>query len=69
MVSDFTVTSTGSVKFRANGGWDVNWGAAVDLSTVNYGVGVSNGDNMTIAPGTYDVYFNDITGEFVFRTR
>ena len=59
--------TAGGVKFRAEASWDVmDWGAGVDISTVNYGTGVKGGGNITVPAGTYDVYLNDITGQFVF---
>ncbi|ADV44996.1 DUF5115 domain-containing protein [Bacteroides helcogenes] len=65
------VSADGGIKFRANAVWDVNWGVGKDLShdlsVDNYGVGVKNSGNLKIAAGTYNVFFNDITGEFVFK--
>lgn len=59
--------TAGGVKFRAEASWDVmDWGAGVDISIVNYGTGVKGGGNITVPAGTYDVYLNDITGQFVF---
>lgn len=67
----------GEFKFRANHAWTIGWGKdesntnyyeGVSGSLTAYGVGVT-GDglpNLTIpADGTYSVYFNDITGQFV----
>ena len=54
----------GSVKFRANDSWDVNWGAT-DFPT---GVGVSNGPNIPIAAaGKYLVHFNKVSGAYSFE--
>lgn len=58
--------TAGGIKFKANLGWDVNWGTDVNIDEKNYGQGTQNGANITIAEGTYDVYFNDITGRFIF---
>jgi hypothetical protein len=52
----------GEVKFRANGGWDVNWGG----QSFPYGQGVSGGDNIVVTEGTYFIKFNSITGHYVF---
>lgn len=55
------------LKFRANGSWDFNWGVEATVSGgYIYGTGVSNGANIAVAAGTYNVYFNDITGQFLF---
>lgn len=61
------IPSSGGLKFRANGGWDVNWGGTyATQGTMKYGTGVGGGDNLSIAAGTYRVYLNDITGQFAF---
>lgn len=69
-VAGLTVEAEGGIKFRANAGWDVNWGVGADLShdlsVDNYGVGSNGGGNLKIAAGVYNVFLNDITGEFVF---
>jgi len=58
----FTLTS-GEAKFRANNGWDINWGATNFPS----GVGTSGGPNIPIAEGgSYFVTFNSATGEYTF---
>ena len=51
----------GGVKFRANGSWDFNWGSANAYS----GVGTPGGDNIPVTSGVYDVWFNDLTGEYM----
>lgn len=44
-----TLTLTdGTMKFRANGGWDINVGGKID--DLSFG-----GDNMTVQAGTYDI--------------
>lgn len=58
--------TAGGVKFRVDGGWDVNWGGDTNIADQNYGTGVSGGGNLTVPDGTYSVYFNDITAQFVF---
>ena len=52
----------GGVKFAANGGWDVNWGG----QTFPYGTGTQNGANIWYKQGTYQVFFNDILGTYMF---
>lgn len=66
-IGNFEVESTGGLKFRANHDWSTNWGATLNVADVNYGVGVGNGDNISVPAGTYNVFFNDITGNFVFQ--
>ena len=41
----------GTIKFRANDAWDVNWGGAD-------GVLVANGDNIPVSAGDYRIYVN-----------
>ena len=61
-VKDLVVSSNGSAKFRANSSWGINWGAATEFS----GQGVQDGSNIPLNAGTYDVYFNDIDGRYLF---
>lgn len=68
-LGDFTVENAGGLKFRADHDWAVNWGATLNVADVNYGVGVGNGDNISVPAGTYNVFFNDITGDFVFQSK
>lgn len=66
-ISNFVVEKAGGLKFRADHDWAINWGATLNVADINYGVGVGNGDNISVPAGTYNVFFNDITGEFVFQ--
>ena len=59
---NFTVTEDIELKFAANNNWEYNWGE----NTFPYGRGQQNGLNIPVKKGTYDVYFNDITGDFNF---
>lgn len=55
----------GGAKFRANDGWDINWGA----TGFPTGVGTQNGANITIDAdhtGTFEVWFNDLDGRYIF---
>lgn len=61
-VKDLVVSSNGGAKFRANSSWGINWGAATEFS----GQGVQDGANIPLNAGTYDVYFNDIDGRYLF---
>ena len=67
-IGNFVVENAGGLKFRANHDWPTNWGATLNVADINYGVGVGNGDNISVPAGTYNVFFNDITGDFVFQT-
>ena len=50
------------LKFAADGSWDVNWGS----NTFPYGLGTQGGPDISVAAGTYDVFFNDILGTYNF---
>ena len=65
-IQGYTFSAKTEFKFRADHAWDINWGVALDLADVPYGAGKQNGDNITAPAGTFTIYFNDITGEFVF---
>jgi len=62
------LTAGTEVKFKQTGSWDFNWGGEfTSLSNGYYGNGVGNGPNLYIAEdGTYDIFFNDLTGLFRF---
>jgi len=59
---DFTVTGEDEMKFVANSQWDNNWGN----TDFPWGIGQHSGDNIPVKKGTYDIYFNDITGQYNF---
>ena len=66
---NFTVTSEDQFKIRVNSNWDENYGGEGDvepfaLTTSQKYTLVGNGKNMSIAGGTYDVYFNTANAEF-----
>ena len=58
----FTVSGENPMKFAADHQWDANWGD----KEFPYGVGQQDGNNIVMKKGTYDVYFNDITGHYNF---
>ena len=58
--------TAGELKFRANKAWDTNWGVSQEVKDNPYGTGTQDGPNLKVAAGKYNVYFNDITGEFLF---
>lgn len=51
----------GEMKFRADDSWAVNWGAGIAIS----GQGVQEGPNNPVTAGTYDIWFNDLTGRYI----
>lgn len=55
--------SKGPAKFRANDGWDINWGD----KTCPYGIGTQGGPDIQVpAAGDYIISFNSKTGEYFF---
>lgn len=61
--SSFTPpVGSGGCKFRANGGWDANWGGG----TFPCGMGTNGGTNIPFLAGTYAVMFNDLDGAFCY---
>ncbi|MCB7480725.1 SusF/SusE family outer membrane protein [Christiangramia sediminis] len=54
--------SEDGIKFRANLAWDVNWGGGE-----NFPSGQATGDDIIVSSaGTYNVWFNDLTGRYIF---
>ena len=52
--------TNGEIKFRANDAWDVSWGSTTPYS----GVGTLGGPNIPVTSGVYDIWFNDLTGDY-----
>lgn len=61
-LSAFTFVSSGSVKFRQNGNWGVNWGSSAFPS----GIGTQDGQNIPVIAGTYNISLNIVTGAYSF---
>lgn len=60
----FDISMATALKFRANKDWANNWGA--NSEDVPYGKAVFDGPGADISlPGTYKIYFNDLTGHYV----
>jgi hypothetical protein len=57
-----TLTEKTELKFRANHDWTVNWGA----TNFPYGQAIQDGANIRVEAGNYVVFFNDITGDYLF---
>jgi len=53
----------GEAKFRQDDSWNVNWGN----NTFPTGTALSNGSNIPVKAGTYDVTFNIVTGNYSFE--
>lgn len=56
----FLGDATQGLKFRANGGWDVNWGG------VTFPTGIGPGENIMYKAGTYTAVLNDLSGVYYF---
>lgn len=62
-----TFSSDTEMKFRSNHDWSsTNWGGKTAALAGMLYAAETGGDNLNIAAGTYDIYFNDITGKFMF---
>jgi hypothetical protein len=59
---DNFIMAGGEFKFRLDHSWSVNWGA----TTFPTGTGTQDGPNITGIAGTYNVTFNQSTGEYSF---
>jgi hypothetical protein len=62
---DFQLTETTQVKFRANHSDAKVWGGngSLTISQVNYSMPTGT-EEITVPAGTYDIYLNDITGNW-----
>ena len=60
----------GGLKIRADHKWrdDGNWGFAEGQNYENKGTLITSGgsSNISVPAGTYNIYFNDITGAYAF---
>lgn len=54
------VLTDGELKFRANDDWGNNWGS----SDFPFGQAFHDGPNIGVSAGTYDIWFNDLTGRY-----
>ena len=66
-IAGLEIAADGKLKFRANADWGTNWGAEANIADQAYGIGSNGGPDIIIQAGTYNVFLNDITGEFVFK--
>ena len=58
---NFDLSSDSELKF-APGSWDYNWGT----NQFPYGKGYKDGYNIPALAGNYYVYFNDLSGDYMF---
>jgi len=63
-----TLSEGDEIKFLSDSSWANNWGTDLTVTSASfYGTGTQNGANIKIGEsGTYNIYLNDITGEFAF---
>ena len=54
----------GEFKFRADAGWDTNWGSGVAVDECYYGIAKQNGPNIWAPAGDYTIYLNTVTGAY-----
>ena len=58
---------TYGVAFKANLSWDIKWARNSDYNDLYGTADMGGANNLWVDPGVYDVYFNDITGQFFFN--
>lgn len=64
----YTFEISTACKFRGDKDWANNWGG--DASDIPYGKGVFDGAGTDVStPGTYKIYFNDLTHHFVILSQ
>lgn len=67
---DFEIAGTGvvDIKFNANKDWADSWGGVGSIDDNRFGkmYGPTGAENCKITAGKYDIYFNDITAQYIF---
>ncbi len=64
---DYEFAEATPMKFRTAGDWAVNWGPATDEEKdTPWGLGVQDGKDINVVAGNYTIYFNDLTGNYMF---
>lgn len=61
--TEIELENDSELKFRANGGWDKNWG------NTTFPLGAPGGENIPALKGKYYVQFNAITGHYLFMKK
>ena len=64
-IADVSNGAAVGIKFNANKAWAISWGGGIDFDANRFGTLSGDGDCF-ITPGTYDIYFNDITSQYLF---
>ena len=64
-IADVSNGAAVEIKFNANKAWAISWGGGIDFDANRFGT-LSGDANCFITPGTYDIYFNDITSQYLF---
>lgn len=65
VIEDVTDGAVEEIKFNADKAWTTSWGGGNDFDSNRFGT-LAEGANCKITPGTYDIYFNDITLQYLF---
>lgn len=70
VVQSINLTAGKTIKFRANDGWDVNWGIGTTADNIPFGISSAGGDNFPIEKGgEYLLVLNDLTKHYmIIRT-
>lgn len=64
-IADQADGNTEEIKFNADKDWTTSWGGGKDFDASRFGT-LTEGANCTVTPGKYDIYFNDITLQYMF---
>ncbi len=60
--AELTLDAPSGLKMRANSSWNTNWGC----NAFPYGLAVQDGANISVPAGQWQVFFNDISGHYLF---
>ena len=60
---EYTFADETAVKFRGDKDWANNWGGTG--TELPFGKAIFDGPGANVKAGTYDIYFNDLTGHYV----
>lgn len=70
VAKNVTLANGDEFKFRADGGWDLNYGAGCDVNPGETYTTYSNGQNMKFVgeDGAYNIYFSMVDAKFYMET-